>query len=61
MPTPLSWLARKIYLELRPKNLGNYLLAKPDPVEGALAWYHRAETGGNPELGQALYAALRAE
>ncbi|MES2963164.1 MAG: hypothetical protein V4760_04680 [Bdellovibrionota bacterium] len=58
MPTPFSLLAMKTYLWLRPENLGNSVFGIDDPVEGALAWYHRAETGGNPALGDAVYQAL---
>jgi len=58
MPTPLSWLARQAYLHFRPKNLGNSVLGKSHPVHGALAWYHRADAGGNPYLGDALYREL---
>lgn len=64
MPTPLSILACKLYGKLRPWNMGCY--AEDDPVEteglrvfnpnyyhpvyGALRWYHRARSGGNPEI-----------
>ena len=59
MPTPFSWLALKSYLWLRPKNMGNSVLGKEDAVQGALAWYHRAESGGNPYIGEAVYQALQ--
>lgn len=54
--TPLSWLSRKLYFALRPKNLGNEdhvdnrtlnkitLLQSGemnDPIMGAIAWYFR--------------------
>ncbi|MEK7355857.1 MAG: hypothetical protein AAB250_05380, partial [Bdellovibrionota bacterium] len=58
MPTPFGALAMKTYLWLRPRNLGNSVFGLDDPVQGALAWYHRAETGGNPGLGDAVYQAL---
>lgn len=58
MPTPFGMLAMKTYLWFRPKNMGNSVFGLDDPVEGALAWYHRAETGGNPALGDAVYQAL---
>ena len=56
MPTPLSWLSRKLFIALRPKNLGNEdhvdsrtlnkitLLQSGeinDPIMGAIAWYFR--------------------
>ncbi len=58
MPTPAGWFALKIYLGLRPKNLGNSNLGKKDAVDGAFAWYHRSENGGNPSIGEAMYEAL---
>jgi hypothetical protein len=58
MPTPLGDLAIYLYREHRPKNLGNFILGKGHPVEGALAWYHRADSGGNPYLGNAIYQAI---
>lgn len=53
MPTPISWLARKIYKNFRPENLGNSILGEPSPAQGALAWYHRAGNGGNPLIAEA--------
>lgn len=60
MPTPLSWLAVKLYSKFRPWNYGcigldrngykHYNIYKP--VYGALRWYHRAENGGNPEIAE---------
>jgi hypothetical protein len=58
MPTPAGWFALKVYLGLRPTNLGNSVLGKSDTVNGAFAWYHRAENGGNPLIGDAIYEAL---
>lgn len=58
MPTPFGALAMMTYLKFRPMNLGNTVFGIEDPVQGALAWYHRAETGGNPALGDAVYQAL---
>ncbi len=54
VPTPLSWLARKIYAKLRPWNYGCHDETWEDhhPVYGALRWYHRAESGGNPEIAE---------
>jgi hypothetical protein len=56
-PTPLSWLNRQIYATLRPINYGNTKLGESNPVMGALAWYHRAEAGGNEEIAE-LYRPL---
>lgn len=56
MPTPLSWASRKLFIALRPRNLGNEehidnrtlnkitLLPSgeiDDPIMGAIAWYFR--------------------
>lgn len=67
MPTPLSWLAAKLYAKLRPNNYGNIQhrtmpdgstrSIKYNNVYGALRWYHRAEAGGNPEIAE-LYESL---
>lgn len=56
-PTPISWLNRQVYALTRPKNLGNSILGETNPVMGALAWYHRKEIGGNPEISE-LYRPL---
>jgi len=61
MVTPLSWLACKIYAKFRPWNYG-CALGDPNgqdshhyhPVVGALRWYHRADSGGNPEVAEAV-------
>lgn len=58
VPTPLSWLARKIFVKFRKDNYGN-LGKMPDieattdsAVQGALNWYHRPDAGGNIELAE---------
>ncbi len=56
-PTPISWLNRQIYAWLRAPNSGDTVLGEPNHVMGALAWYHRADAGGNPELAE-LYRPL---
>ena len=48
MPTPLSWLGRKLYAKTRRPNFGNTVKGEKNPVMGALVWYHRTESGGNP-------------
>jgi len=58
MPTVVGRWAYWAYRHLRPKNMGNFVLGKEDAVHGALAWYHRAENGGNPYIGEAIYAAF---
>lgn len=72
MPTLLSMLAVKIYAKLRPWNYGcreETVVVKDKatmmvtnnsrykPVYGALRWYHRAESGGNPEVAE-VFAPL---
>jgi hypothetical protein len=52
MPTPLSWLACKIFAKYCPETYGTIKLGEPNRVQGALAWYHRAESGGNPEIAE---------
>lgn len=56
-PTPVSWLNRQIYAATRGRNLGNSQLGETNAVMGALAWYHRREAGGNPEIAE-LYRPL---
>ena len=50
MPTPISWLARKIFVKLLPANLGSG--NGVTPVYGSLLWYHRPQAGGNIEIAQ---------
>jgi hypothetical protein len=57
MPTPIGWLARKIYVTFRPQNYGNKILKEKSAVVGAMAWYHRKDTGGNPAIVE-LYRPL---
>lgn len=64
MPTPLSWLACKLYGRLRPWNYGcnggvEYVNSSVGttfvtyrPVFGSLRWYFRAESGGSPEIAE---------
>jgi hypothetical protein len=49
-PTPISWLSRKIYVNLRPGNYGTSFKKERNPIMGALAWKHRLESGGNPAM-----------
>ncbi len=53
LPTPISWLARKIYKTFRAANRGTILLGERCAAQGALSWYHRAESGGNPFISEA--------
>lgn len=50
LPTPLSIGAIWIYTRIRPLNYGVTLLKKTGNVNGAMHWYHRSESGGNPEI-----------
>jgi len=45
--------ALKYYLKNRPTNFGCTKMGETDPVIGALVWYFREESGGNPEIAQA--------
>lgn len=56
-PTPISWLNRQVYALTRTANYGNFVKGEKNPVMGALAWYHRIEGRGNPELAE-LYRPL---
>lgn len=64
MPTIGSWLGRKVYRQVRPKNYGcsgitnvlhpeSYDYNEINPIMGALVWYHRKESGGNPDIAEA--------
>jgi hypothetical protein len=48
-PTPMSWLARKIYKKFRKINNGNVVLGEKSTIMGALRWYHHKD---NPELAE---------
>lgn len=59
MPTPFTWLARKLHARYRPWNYGCAGADEGDwsgfmyyysPVYGALRWKHRYSAGGNPDL-----------
>ncbi len=51
MPTPLAYLACRIYATFRKENYGS-LKYNAHPVIGAILWYHRPEwpSYGNPEI-----------
>jgi hypothetical protein len=51
-PTPASFLNRYFYSITRAQNDGNFVLHETNPVMGALAWYHRREFNGNPEMAE---------
>ena len=53
-PTPISFLCRKFYSKFRKRNFGNSLLKETSPVQGAVSWYFRPETGANPEISDAF-------
>ena len=52
-PTPLSYIGRKLYSATRPLNYGNTKLNEKNHVMGALMWYHRSGSNGNPEIAEA--------
>lgn len=47
VPTPFSWLSRKLYARFRPTSFGSS--TEPNRVLAALTWYHRGPNG-NPEF-----------
>lgn len=49
-PTPISWLARKLYVKLRPKPYTRIDETEQGNIYLALKWYFREESGGNPEI-----------
>lgn len=53
-PTPISWLARKLYSKFRKKNYGNIWLGEKSKVMGSLSWYFRLQSGGNKEIAEEL-------
>lgn len=71
MPTPVSWIARKLFTRFLPYNYGCMWSVAIDgapldpinkmnafyPVYGSLRWYHRASSGGNPEIAR-LWAPI---
>ena len=52
MPSKLALSNLKLYLSNRPKNFGTLEMNEKDPVMGALSWYFRKESGGNPKLAE---------
>lgn len=52
LPTPVSIVAARLYGALRPVNYGVTKLGAENNIIGALRWYHRAESGGNPEVAE---------
>jgi hypothetical protein len=59
MPTPLSWVARKLYRNFRAPSVGSSHFGESCPVQGALLWYHRTESGGNPLIAEAYRPLVR--
>lgn len=60
-PTPLTWLARKIYSNFRGENYGNGINGMyrgESDVLDALLWYNRYTSGGNPELVDPFQATI---
>lgn len=63
-PTFVSVTNLRYYLAKRPTNDGVTQLGEKDPVMGALAWYFRPASGGNPEIAEAwrpIIARLRSD
>lgn len=58
LTTPLSMLAYWLMFKVMPTNYGVTKLGAKDPVRGSLMWYHRAESGGNPEVAEMIIDLL---
>lgn len=52
-PSIIAKFALRYYLKHRPFNYGMTKFDEHDPVIGALMWYFREESGGNPEIAEA--------
>lgn len=64
MPTPVSWLARRLYAKWRPKTYGSYVgeyqergqtykyPGESNHIQGSLVWYFRPQALGNPEIAE---------
>lgn len=48
MPTPVSFIAKRLYEDFRPYNNGNAILGQPGAINGALSWYFRPSTNAPP-------------
>jgi hypothetical protein len=51
-PTFMSKFAAFVYKKYRPTNYGVTMLGETSNVQGAMTWYHRSESGGNPEIAE---------
>lgn len=49
-PTPLSYVARKLWGRFRPANYGNSVLGITNNCLAAIAWYHDPRFDGNKEV-----------
>lgn len=49
IPTPFSWLSRKMYKKYRQQNDGNTQMGETSAIMGAMVWYDRLPAG-NPEI-----------
>lgn len=47
MPTPVSWLARKIWIKWRPMNNGVAMVPESHPIVQAVNWYFRPASGAH--------------
>lgn len=56
LPTPISYLSKKIYKWFKPKNYGNYVMGEKDPIMGALMWGFREAypSNGNQVIAELL-------
>lgn len=57
-PTPVSFFAYWLLFKICPINYGVTKLGASDNVSGSLMWYHRKESGGNPEVAEMVIDLL---
>ena len=60
MSTVWSWAARFIYGRFRRVTFGTLDLHEPNVIYGALCWYNRSQSGGNPGLAKLWEAPVKA-
>jgi hypothetical protein len=59
-PSWLAMYAANMVCKKKPENYGNTKLGEKSPIMGALLWYHRADSGGSPIIGEVYRPLVRA-
>jgi hypothetical protein len=59
-PSWLAMYAANMVCKKKPENYGNTKLGEKSPIMGALMWYHRADSGGSPIIGEVYRPLVRA-